>query len=69
MRTARSLGYLAGNISRTSTFDVTIDATAPHITVKEGPSFTVGGDAEYERVSFKLFHVAGNAQTITFTLA
>lgn len=46
---------LAGNISLTSTFDVVVDGTAPTVTVKEGPSFTVGSDGVYERVSFKLY--------------
>jgi hypothetical protein len=46
---------LAGNISRTSTFSFTIDATAPTVTVKDGASFTVGADGAYGRVSFKLF--------------
>jgi hypothetical protein len=45
----------AGNISRTSTFDVTIDSTAPTVTVKDGASFTVGSDGVYEKVSFKLY--------------
>ncbi|WP_420112100.1 hypothetical protein [Pseudactinotalea sp.] len=46
---------LAGNISRTSTFDVVVDGTAPTVTVKEGPSFTVGTEVAYDKVSFKLY--------------
>lgn len=49
---------LAGTISRTATFDVVVDTTAPTVTVKEGASFTVGSDGTYETVSFKL-HDAG----------
>ncbi len=45
----------AGNVSKTSTFDVTIDATAPTVTVKEGSTFTSGDAAAgYDQVSFKL---------------
>ncbi|WP_082462302.1 Ig-like domain-containing protein [Agromyces sp. Leaf222] len=45
----------AGNISKTSTFDFTVDATAPTVTVKDGASFTSGdATAGYEKVSFKL---------------
>ncbi|MGF6824335.1 hypothetical protein M2317_003264 [Microbacterium sp. ZKA21] len=44
----------AGNTSKTSTFDVTVDATAPKVTVKEGASFTIGDETGYETVSFKL---------------
>ncbi len=43
-----------GNISKTSTFDVVVDATAPTVTVKTGRSFTVGDAAGYDKVSFKL---------------
>lgn len=43
-----------GNISKTSTFDVVVDATAPTVTVKTGGSFTVGDAAGYDKVSFKL---------------
>ncbi|WP_240665923.1 nucleoside hydrolase-like domain-containing protein [Agromyces sp. LHK192] len=47
---------LAGNISKTSTFAVTVDATAPTVTVKDGSSFTVGSaSAGYDLVSFKLY--------------
>lgn len=47
---------LNGNVSRTYTHAVTLDSTAPTVTVKTGPGFTIG-DAEsgYEKVSFKLF--------------
>ena len=44
----------AGNISKTSTFDVVVDATAPTVTEKTGGSFTVGDAAGYDKVSFKL---------------
>lgn len=44
----------AGNVSKTSTFDVFVDATAPTVTVKTGQSFTVGDAAGYDKVSFKL---------------
>lgn len=45
----------AGNVSRTSVFGVTIDTTAPTVTVKDGESFTVGSGGRYEKVSFKLY--------------
>ncbi|WP_460796815.1 rhamnogalacturonan lyase family protein [Microbacterium sp. GXF0217] len=45
----------AGNISKTKTFSVTIDATAPQVTLKEGRKFTVGDGGTYEQVSFKLY--------------
>lgn len=47
---------LAGNVSRTYEYTVTVDATGPTVTVKEGSSFTVGDAASgYERVSYKLY--------------
>ena len=46
---------LAGNIAQTGVIAVTIDATAPTATIKEGSSFTVGSGGSYDRVSFKLF--------------
>lgn len=46
---------LAGNIAQTGIFAVTIDATAPTATVKEGASFTAGSAGVYDLVSFKLF--------------
>ncbi|WP_246190696.1 fibronectin type III domain-containing protein [Agromyces agglutinans] len=46
---------LAGNLSKTSTFSVTIDATAPKVTVKDGASFTARSGDVYSRVSFKLY--------------
>ncbi|MGN7860852.1 RICIN domain-containing protein [Microbacterium sp. 22303] len=49
---------LAGSISQTRTVAVTIDATKPTVTVKDGASFTVGGPTTYDKVSFKL-HDAG----------
>lgn len=54
---------LAGNISQTSTLDVTIDTTSPTVTVKNGPGFTVGADGVYEKVSFKL-HDAGKIDKV-----
>jgi len=55
---------LAGNISTTSTVSVTIDATAPTVTVKNGRPFTAGDDGGYDRVSFKLFD-AGKIDKLT----
>ncbi|UJP09621.1 discoidin domain-containing protein [Microbacterium sp. KUDC0406] len=55
---------LAGNISATRTFAVTVDATAPTATVKDGAQFTVGADGVYDRVSFKL-HDAGKIDKVT----
>lgn len=49
---------LAGNVSRTHTFDVRVDGTAPTVTVKEGREFTAEAEDGYERVSYKL-HDAG----------
>ncbi|ANJ26010.1 M1 family aminopeptidase [Agromyces aureus] len=46
---------LAGNISTTSTFAFTIDATKPTVTVKDGSSFTVTTGGTYDLVSYKLF--------------
>jgi hypothetical protein len=46
---------LAGNISKTSTFAVTIDAIKPTVTVKEGASFTDRNGDAYRLVSFKLY--------------
>lgn len=46
---------VAGNVSRTFSFAITVDSTAPTVTVKEGPQFTVEGDGGYEHVSFKLY--------------
>ncbi|ANC32017.1 fibronectin type III domain-containing protein [Isoptericola dokdonensis] len=54
---------LAGNVSRTSTFDVTVDATAPTATVKEGASFTTRTGDVYGQVSFKL-HDAGKVDKV-----
>jgi hypothetical protein len=45
---------LAGNIAKTGTFAVTVDATAPTATVKSGSTYTVGADGVYDLVSFKL---------------
>jgi len=44
-----------GNISATSTFAFTIDATKPTATVKDGASFTVATGGSYDLVSYKLF--------------
>lgn len=47
---------LAGNVSDTGAFDVTVDGTAPTVTVKEGQEFTTeSDDGSYDRVSFKLY--------------
>ncbi|GAA1739093.1 hypothetical protein GCM10009809_38100 [Isoptericola hypogeus] len=54
---------LAGNISRTSTLAVTIDATRPTATVKDGAAFTAKDGATYSRVSFKL-HDAGKVDKV-----
>ncbi|MBZ2196777.1 golvesin C-terminal-like domain-containing protein [Occultella gossypii] len=48
-----------GNVSQTKEFPVTIDATAPTVTVKSGPEFTTGDSGAYEMVSFKLFDEGG----------
>lgn len=55
---------LAGNISQTSTFAVTIEATAPQATVKDGASFTVAAGSGYDLISFKLFD-AGKIDKVT----
>jgi hypothetical protein len=55
---------LAGNISQTSTFAFTIDATAPRATVKEGSSFTVATGNTYDLISFKLSD-AGKIDKVT----
>ncbi len=46
---------LAGNIAKTVSFPVTIDATKPTATVKDGASFTTATGATYDQVSFKLY--------------
>lgn len=46
---------LAGNISKTSTFGFSVDATAPTATVKAGAPYTIGADGTYGTVSYKLF--------------
>jgi hypothetical protein len=65
---AYSLSYsaedIAGNTSQLGTFEVTLDTTAPTVTVKEGSSYTVGGDGTYSRVSFKL-HDLGQIDKVT----
>ncbi|UVJ39226.1 cellulase family glycosylhydrolase [Arthrobacter sp. CJ23] len=55
---------VAGNSSQHATFNVTIDTTAPIVTVKEGSSYTVGSDGTYSRVSFKL-HDLGRIDKVT----
>ncbi|MRG60171.1 hypothetical protein GE115_09865 [Agromyces sp. CFH 90414] len=55
---------LAGNISKTGTFGFTVDATAPTVTVKDGPSFTVPTGDTYDRVSYKL-HDAGKVDRVS----
>ncbi|KAA9084138.1 rhamnogalacturonan lyase family protein [Microbacterium radiodurans] len=45
---------LAGNVSRTGSFEVEVDGTAPTATVKPGAPFTVGTADGYDVVSFKL---------------
>jgi hypothetical protein len=54
---------LAGNVSRTSTFAVTVDATAPTATIKDGASFTVPSGDAYSLISFKL-HDAGKVDKV-----
>jgi len=53
----------AGNISRTSTFAVTIDATAPTVTIKTGEKYTVQDGEAYDLISFKL-HDAGKIDRV-----
>ncbi|WP_344739789.1 CocE/NonD family hydrolase [Microbacterium awajiense] len=54
----------AGNLSLTRETTVTLDATAPTVTVKSGDSFTKGADGTYSLVSFKL-HDAGMIDRLT----
>lgn len=44
----------AGNVSRTSSFEFTIDATKPVATVKDGRRYTVSTGSTYDLISFKL---------------
>ncbi|BDI23384.1 Ig-like domain-containing protein [Herbiconiux sp. L3-i23] len=55
---------LAGNVSQTRSFDVTVDGTAPTVTVKDGASYTVGDANAYGLVSFKLYD-AGKIDKVT----
>lgn len=55
---------LTGKISQTSTFAVTIDATAPKATVKEGAAYTVKTGTTYDLISFKL-NDAGKVDKVT----
>lgn len=55
---------LAGNIAKTGSFAVTVDATAPTVTVKEGAAFTVPSGDGYRKVSFKL-HDVGKIDRLT----
>ncbi len=55
---------LAGNISQTKTFAVTIDGTAPTTTVKTGAGETVQTSGGYSRLSVKLYD-AGRIDKVT----
>lgn len=55
---------LAGNISQTSSFAFTIDATAPKATIKDGAAYTVVNGAGYDLISFKLSD-AGKIDKVT----
>ena len=46
---------LAGNVSQTGQFALTIDTTAPEATIKDGENFTVKTGETYDVVSFKLY--------------
>ncbi|MFF2371270.1 fibronectin type III domain-containing protein [Agromyces sp. NPDC058110] len=46
---------VAGNISETSTFAVTVDATKPTATIKDGVSYTAKSGDAYSLISFKLY--------------
>ncbi|WP_407319759.1 PQQ-dependent sugar dehydrogenase [Isoptericola halotolerans] len=52
---------VAGN---TTTVTFVLDGTAPEATVKEGGRYTVGGDPNYRKVSFKLYD-AGKVDGLT----
>ncbi|GAA4852370.1 hypothetical protein GCM10023221_35120 [Luteimicrobium xylanilyticum] len=54
----------SGNISKTSTRQVTVDTTAPTVAVKTGAGETVGADGVYSKVSFKLYD-AGKIDKVT----
>ncbi|WP_067195342.1 chitobiase/beta-hexosaminidase C-terminal domain-containing protein [Microbacterium sp. XT11] len=54
----------AGNISQTKTFAVTVDATPPTVTPKEGDTFTTSAGDAYDQVSFKLYD-AGKIDKLT----
>lgn len=55
---------LAGNISKTNTFAVTIDATKPTATIKDGASYTAPSGEGYSLISYKLFD-AGKIDKVT----
>lgn len=55
---------LAGNISQTSSFAFTFDATAPKATIKDGAAHTVANGAGYDLISFKLSD-AGKVDKVT----
>lgn len=55
---------LAGNISQTSSFAFTIDATAPKATIKDGAAYSVANGAGYDLISFKLSD-AGKIDKVT----
>ncbi|MET0296605.1 MAG: hypothetical protein ABW024_04330, partial [Microbacterium sp.] len=54
----------AGNTSATGTFAVTVDATAPVATVKDGASYTAARGGGYDLISFKLYD-AGKVDRVT----
>lgn len=45
---------LAGNVSKTGSFDFTMDSTEPTISIKEGAKFTRAKGEGFKKVSFKL---------------
>lgn len=45
----------AGNVSKTSAFEVAVDATKPRATIKEGAAYTVERGGSYDLISFKLY--------------
>ncbi|GAA1924100.1 hypothetical protein GCM10009775_15550 [Microbacterium aoyamense] len=55
---------VAGNISKTGTYSVTVDAKKPTITVKDGATYTKEARRGYELVSFKLYD-AGKIARLT----
>lgn len=53
----------AGNVSKTTSFAFTIDATKPTATVKSGRTYTVKTGDTYDVISFKL-HDAGKIDRV-----